>query len=724
RVQARFDFDNLTAYQVRHDQQEEGFVEVRALRPVEGEFGYVWKDQIFADRGGYYQANSFGEQYLVPTLFTDRAQEEIEFSLEETEKELVLKGGVVEEGEELVLPSLTADYLVPVRLWVTQGGGQTEVEIEYLRPEVRVEGQLVGTNPRESLFLATSQPMYLAVNKADFFLLTGARKNQLVGETYLKTEGVNRLNFYALESKGDLALESSQFTPAAICGPEVEGAEVVGMETETGELEVTAQLTANCMSAPLGFLSRKNSLFRIEYSYRSIEGGVPQYCLADTRYYTCFNRKNDNRLLASGGVVSVVELAEAEEFVENGLVLTLIAEALESETHQGVVYSDLKVAVHPLVGQGVIDLSGRSDLLGPKTVSIPVSGEAEVAVAKIKSRYNYLQPLELDLVGKESVTTPFLYQPQGQAYLFTVESSVGQRLPTRAWVENHHLQRGETDSYLLDSEEVAKNRILLPKMSNFYDGYYFHFDNPKHAGDEGVNRLESVGVRVWPYEYLKRLKVVSGFEEEEPGLPVKFTAKKQSYWRYEVEFETDQAIGENELLVFNQGYDRAWLAFADQPWRGERLVQVKVNNWANGWVLSDDLAGRKIYLVYWPQLLQYTGFIASGLVLGGIMIGGGMKRVWPKKKDRVKKEEEKTQKRKNRLQLKEKLASLRKQIGEKQTEAKPVLDQKKKLVQRFQAWREARREQQAEKEFELAQTKKIGLSHSGPRALRLHTHLV
>ena len=59
------------------------------------------------------------------------------------------------------------------------------------------------------------------------------------------------------------------------------------------------------------------------------------------------------------------------------------------------------------------------------------------------------------------------------------------------------------------------------------------------------------------------------------------------------------------LMVLGQGYENGWVAL---PWPlNKKLDHVKVNSWANGWHVS--AGDSAIVLVYWPQYLEYLGFV-------------------------------------------------------------------------------------------------------------------
>lgn len=102
--------------------------------------------------------------------------------------------------------------------------------------------------------------------------------------------------------------------------------------------------------------------------------------------------------------------------------------------------------------------------------------------------------------------------------------------------------------------------------------------------------------------------------------------------RAEIELIEDPGVGmkndERDGLIFvnNQAYREGWVAtewpMANGKW--QMFEHVKVNGWKNGWVV-DECTPRangqcQIVVMYWPQLLEYLGFLilAGGLIWVGL----------------------------------------------------------------------------------------------------------
>lgn len=613
-------FGHLGVYRLERGEKKD-FVELVDQADLVGKgFGYVWKDQQFADFGDYYFRPGMGDNYyLFPSFFSNKNQTDLEFQIKETEERLVLEARLPDWSGELVLPSLlAADNLVPVRFWSRARAGQTEIELEYLRPEIWVGGEQVGENPREKLAVRTVQPLYLAVNNRDYLEINPTSDWVEVGETYLKTTALNTINFYAQKPREDYVLVPSEFLEAAVCGPELEGVQVASEAMGEGKLAVRAKETANCVSRPLVFWPRENGLFRVSFQYQTSTEAQPQYCLMDTLWGECLNKKDLKRLVLAKEPQAVVEYMEVGEFEEKQLVFTLIVEAIEKADWQEVVYDQMAVSIHPLVAQGAIDLRQKADLLAQERILLPEGEEITVKLPRVESFYNFTQEINQFLQGKEEAVMPLPYFSQDQAYLLGIDSQTGQAMPIRFWVDNPQAKRGELDTYLSDLPQLTRNWFVLPQVNDYYEGYGLHFDNQKFGGQEGENYLGEVEISVFPLEYLKRLKVVSQEVSQVEGKQLEgVDVDKRAYWSYRV--EVPEFGG---LLIFSQAYADGWQAWAGKPFFGQKLEHVKVNNWANGWLLGENLGEQKIVILFWPQYLEFLGF---GLLAGGLVW------VWRKK---------------------------------------------------------------------------------------------
>lgn len=107
--------------------------------------------------------------------------------------------------------------------------------------------------------------------------------------------------------------------------------------------------------------------------------------------------------------------------------------------------------------------------------------------------------------------------------------------------------------------------------------------------------------------------VRKGAQQKKAIYSEEFRAKKISYYQYETTLPASQKEGYIEL---HQAYDPGWKAYLN----GQELTQhVMIDNWANGWkfqVTGTPTPPQTVSLVYWPQYLEFIGFlIAVGVIL-------------------------------------------------------------------------------------------------------------
>jgi hypothetical protein len=86
--------------------------------------------------------------------------------------------------------------------------------------------------------------------------------------------------------------------------------------------------------------------------------------------------------------------------------------------------------------------------------------------------------------------------------------------------------------------------------------------------------------------------------------------KKYGIWAYKVDVEN------KGLIQLGQGYDKGWIGFTVENSKLKILDHKMINSWANGWVVpADSPSPLTIYLVYWPQLLEWGGGVLGIITL-------------------------------------------------------------------------------------------------------------
>lgn len=195
-------------------------------------------------------------------------------------------------------------------------------------------------------------------------------------------------------------------------------------------------------------------------------------------------------------------------------------------------------------------------------------------------------------------------------------------MPALFAVQVESLGRSPLETYL--SEGI--NYQILPPTEYFNQGYTLYFSTDSYGSELNKNLLKSAEVFYWPYAFLSQLtwrKDELLLKNQEASCD--FTVSKKALWFYQVDLSSNCQAN---YLSFTQAYDRAWLAYQN----GQKLKHYQFNNWANAWELNDQ-NHQRIYIFYWPQLLELFGLINIGLV-AAIMIFNYQRKSFPRLREK------------------------------------------------------------------------------------------
>ena len=109
-------------------------------------------------------------------------------------------------------------------------------------------------------------------------------------------------------------------------------------------------------------------------------------------------------------------------------------------------------------------------------------------------------------------------------------------------------------------------------------------------------------------------------------------------YKYIINVSSLPAISGTSILSLQQSYHVGWNAYVINStnliqqalpflFNNAKLKHVEVNNWTNGWELENlrcvDKNTCQIAILFWPQYLEYIGFISVGglfVSFGGIVL--------------------------------------------------------------------------------------------------------
>jgi hypothetical protein len=203
------------------------------------------------------------------------------------------------------------------------------------------------------------------------------------------------------------------------------------------------------------------------------------------------------------------------------------------------------------------------------------------------------------------VSCGYFYYPfldYSKAYLIRIKGENVSGRSLKFYLYNNKSKNVDLEE-LLPAGRFDKSFLILPttKEGSVGEGYTLNLETRSFGESKSVNIVSAIEFYNVGYQNL------SGLDLQNNDLKIS-NVQKYGTWLYQVDV---QGSG---LIQLGQGYDSGWLAFSarDFPFaifHLSFLEHVKVNSWANGWLVPSNqpINQSTIYLIYWPQLLEWLG---------------------------------------------------------------------------------------------------------------------
>ncbi|MFC1624962.1 hypothetical protein ACFL15_01145, partial [Patescibacteria group bacterium] len=213
-----------------------------------------------------------------------------------------------------------------------------------------------------------------------------------------------------------------------------------------------------------------------------------------------------------------------------------------------------------------------------------------------------------------------------QGYVLRIKGKNKEGRSLKIYLYNKKTFRMDLEE-LLPTREFDEYFVILPKSeTNEKDdkGYTLNLETRsfgKVASENIVELIEFVPVDI---NFLTSLVTEPERVEKIENKLVIDNVQKFGTSNYLIDYENEG------LLVLGQGYDEGWNAFVVSgshdgmfakflPWfYSKPLRHVKVNSWANGWIIPE--GSEQISIVFWPQYLEWGGMILGLIGLSIIFI--------------------------------------------------------------------------------------------------------
>lgn len=236
------------------------------------------------------------------------------------------------------------------------------------------------------------------------------------------------------------------------------------------------------------------------------------------------------------------------------------------------------------------EFSGRDDF-SLNDYRICATGNRDITKGKVVFEEDYLVYATEGQDICDSIPLPGV--SHSGAYILGIEARNVSGTPLRLCLTNEYSKRCDIYASLSESDEFVTHYFVVPPMGKG-QGYTVNLSSLVFGDTDSENHLRSVSFTRLPYGVLN-----------------------SAYIRDPEEFYEEKG----SLLVYNESFEPGWLAFCG--WKPCFANHVKVNGWANGWVFDSDVSAKDIAIVFWPNILEYLGFLGlAGIVAWLVVLKG------------------------------------------------------------------------------------------------------
>lgn len=270
---------------------------------------------------------------------------------------------------------------------------------------------------------------------------------------------------------------------------------------------------------------------------------------------------------------------------------------------------DRRGPVNISLGEKSVVLTNRANNY---QIEVPVN---RVAVEDFNNKRGFNEATNCDLLKVGSVTKTYLsgrvsYRAENggvscdfldyfnltysDGYLLQVKGENKEGRSLKIYLFNAETNRMDLEE-LLPKGKFNETYVIYPqKLAG--SGYILNLETRSYGRIASENALESVEIYRLPINWITSLY---------------FDIEKTTDIVNNLTIQESQKIGTaltrvtvsgKGMLVLGEGYEKGWIAISleDGP-----LPHYRINSWANGWLINNPV--RVIYIVFWPQLLEFLG---------------------------------------------------------------------------------------------------------------------
>ena len=652
----RFGF--LTVYEVSYPSADNKISAPIRLASVSANTLYSKQDPVFKKYGYYVDSNT---NYLPFVNFDDRTDVQIS-----KDNETIKVSNSISSNDDsehiLNVPGLSViNSAIPVDVFVrTENDGMFYLTLKVPMPEVFVGNEKVYSN--EDLFQShyykfprDINPAYVSVGDSVFEIGDINGSNKYIGSTSVTKANVAvRVFGSKSETRRDAVDVFLNSSPRFCSDPE----KTVGLDRDGEMYSITVGKDSVCWGN--GLTLSESSLVKISYESKSSDNLYPRICISETGRDGCINSNLPSKIEKIG---DWNRLTYDLSLNTGSYWMVFVAQGQE-EGRFGISYRNLSINTFGLIDEKdypIFNTFAGISVAKKIPLQIPLKSEIEVRIPirnQVEENYSLVRghskALNCDSVKLGSVEKiskndgiyysassggtscdylDYLNLDQSSGYLLNVASDniLGRGL--KYYIQDYESGYIDQERLLPQNSKYEDSVVILPKKTNSF-GYVLNYETRAFGKVDSENFLYKVSFVPLPVDWLNSISISKSGQIE---VPLNTITVKESYEitpssYYLTLNNLALKVGYFEL---KQSYEDGWLAFRIPDSKssiknklsvwfpflfGQKLEHVKINGWANGWIIepsSDEhFDNSNVIIFYWPQYLEYLGF---GILITGTL---------------------------------------------------------------------------------------------------------
>lgn len=204
-----------------------------------------------------------------------------------------------------------------------------------------------------------------------------------------------------------------------------------------------------------------------------------------------------------------------------------------------------------------------------------------------------------------------------QAYVLHIKGENIEGRSLKIYLYNGESKQIELEE-LLPSGKFDSNYVIYPKSNISGFGYTLNVETRSFGRIPASNKVYAIQLIPFDINFVNNIYT----EAKNKNDPLTSDLKIIDHKKYNNSFYKVDVQGDG-LLQLSQGFDKGWvgLTIDNETLKLNTLNHVTVNSWSNGW-LVEDYGDRelRIYLLFWPQLLEWGGFLVLLLTMSYLIV--------------------------------------------------------------------------------------------------------